>query len=63
MYHLCPLVRLVVAFEFLSRNESLREFCIIRGCIQMLPDWLPGARTANGKALCQYVQFYRYFVS
>jgi hypothetical protein len=35
----------------------------IRGCIQKFPDWLPGARTANGTALCHYVQFYRYFVS
>jgi hypothetical protein len=27
------------------------------------PDWSPAARTANGKALCHYVQLYRYFVS
>jgi len=24
----------------------------VRGCIQKFPDWPPGARTANGKALC-----------
>jgi hypothetical protein len=24
----------------------------IQGCIQKFPDWLPGARTANGMALC-----------
>jgi hypothetical protein len=24
----------------------------IRGCIQKFPDWPPGARTANGIALC-----------
>jgi hypothetical protein len=24
----------------------------LRGCIQTFPDWLPGARTANGTALC-----------
>jgi len=37
---------------------------IIRGCIQKFPDWPPGARTANGTALCHYVQLYRcYFVS
>jgi hypothetical protein len=35
----------------------------IRGCIQKFPDWTPGARTANGTALCHYVQLYRYFVS
>jgi hypothetical protein len=23
-----------------------------RGCIQKFPDWPPGARTANGTALC-----------
>jgi len=35
----------------------------IWGCIQKFPDCLPGARTANGTALCQYVQLYHYFVS
>jgi hypothetical protein len=25
---------------------------IIQGCIQKFLDWLPGARTANGTALC-----------
>jgi hypothetical protein len=25
---------------------------LIRGCIQKFPDWLPGARTTNGTALC-----------
>jgi hypothetical protein len=35
----------------------------IRGCIQKFPDWPPGARTANGAALCHYVQSYHYFVS
>jgi hypothetical protein len=24
----------------------------IRGCTQKFPDWPPGARTANGAALC-----------
>jgi hypothetical protein len=31
--------------------------------MQKFPDWPPGARTANGTALCPYVQLYRYFVS
>jgi hypothetical protein len=35
----------------------------IRECIQKFPDWPPGARTANGTALCHYIQLYRYFVS
>jgi ribosomal protein S16 len=35
----------------------------MRGCIHKFPDWPPGARTANGTALCHYVQLYRYFVS
>jgi len=26
----------------------------IQGCIQRFPDWPPGARTANGTALCHY---------
>jgi hypothetical protein len=32
-------------------------------CIQKFQDWPPGARCANGTALCYYVQLYRYFVS
>jgi hypothetical protein len=35
----------------------------IRGCIQKFPDWPPGARTANGTALCHQVQLYPYFVN
>jgi hypothetical protein len=35
----------------------------IRGCIQKFPDWPPGARIANCKALCHYMQFYCYIVS
>jgi hypothetical protein len=35
----------------------------VRECIQKFPDWPPGARTANGTALCLCVQLYRYFVS
>jgi len=43
-------------------NVAQKEF-IIRVCIQKFPDWPPGARTANGRALCHYVQLYRHFVS
>jgi hypothetical protein len=35
----------------------------MRGCIQKFPDWPPGARAANGTALCHQVQLYLYFVS
>jgi hypothetical protein len=28
------------------------ERAYVGGCIQKFPDWLPGARTANGTALC-----------
>jgi len=35
----------------------------LRGCIQKFPNWPPGARTANGTAVCHYVQMYSYFVS
>jgi hypothetical protein len=30
---------------------------------QKFPDWPLGARTANGTALCHYVQLYHYYVS
>jgi hypothetical protein len=39
------------------------KLTFLRGCIQKFPDWPPGARTANGTALCHYLQFYRYIVS
>jgi hypothetical protein len=57
---------------FIFRGRVVVNSCInkpacvslnIRGCIQKFPDWPPGARTANGTALCHYVQLYRYFVS
>jgi hypothetical protein len=34
----------------------------LRVCTQKFSDWSPGARTANGTALCHRVQLYRYFV-
>jgi len=36
---------------------------VIGGCIQKFPDWPPGARIANGTALCHQVQLWLYFVS
>jgi hypothetical protein len=44
-------------------GEDLFVYLWIRGCIQKFPDWPPGARTANGIALCYQVQLYHYFVS
>jgi len=35
----------------------------LRGYIQKFPDWPPGARTANGTAVCHQMRFYRYFMS
>jgi hypothetical protein len=34
-----------------------------RGCVHKFRDSPPGARTANGKPLCQQVQLYRYSIS
>jgi len=45
------------------RTRRLKTTLYVRGCIQKFPDWQPGARTANGTALCHKVQLYRYFVS
>jgi hypothetical protein len=44
-------------------KESRFAVMEIKGCIQKFPDWPPGARTANGTALCHSVQLYRYIVS
>jgi hypothetical protein len=54
--------------DYFSDSDSQEGLCFmelgyIRGCIQKFPDWPPGARIANGTALCYLVQLYRYFVS
>jgi hypothetical protein len=36
----------------IMRSFITCTFQQIRGCIQKFPDWPPGARTANGTALC-----------
>jgi hypothetical protein len=46
--------------QILSYKYNIAD---ILGCIQKLPDWPPEARTANGTALCRYMQLYCYFVS
>jgi hypothetical protein len=38
--------------DFILKDYSTKEMNIVRGCIQKFPDWPPGARTANGTALC-----------
>jgi hypothetical protein len=35
-----------------AQSVLFLSFSFIRGCIQKFPDWPPGARTANGTALC-----------
>jgi hypothetical protein len=42
-----------------TMHNMFRYLFLIRGCTQKFPEWRPGARTANGTALCHY----RYFVS
>jgi hypothetical protein len=38
--------------EIKKLHTSFHSNVGIRGCIQKFPDWPPGARTANGTALC-----------
>jgi hypothetical protein len=46
--------------EGLTTRNHEKEACYevlpmgmdVRGCVQNFPDWPPGARTANGTALC-----------
>jgi hypothetical protein len=46
--------------EELEKSRNI----LLRGCIQKFPDLPPGgARTANGTAVCHWVQIYRYFMS
>jgi len=57
------LINLIMA-SFTVRTEDKyyhkTKIGYIRGCIHKFPDWPPGAITANGTALCHYVQLYRY---
>jgi hypothetical protein len=46
--------------EYVTSIFSLSH---LGGCIQKFLDWLPGARTANGTALCHFMQLYHYFMS
>jgi len=55
--------------EVIAEDYALGSYLIVpfkftvQGCIQKFLDWLPGAGTVNGTALCHGVQLYRYFVS
>jgi hypothetical protein len=40
-------------------TNQVSNWLTVRGCIQKFPEWPPGARTANGTALCRYMQLYR----
>jgi hypothetical protein len=48
------LYKLILTLEVWSRldSNSGNQIHIVRGCNQNFPDWPPGARTANGTALC-----------
>jgi hypothetical protein len=63
--HIYPYFTLSLSKTSSTFSKTVRRAndCTIRGCIQKFPDWPPGARTANGTALCHYVQFYHYYVS
>jgi hypothetical protein len=58
-----PIQELVlrVTYSAIPKDFVGKEY--IQVCIEKFPDWPPGARTANGTALCHYLQLYRYFVS
>jgi hypothetical protein len=58
-----PSVRVTKGMGKLDIAYFLVIWPVTRGCTQKFPDWPPRARTANGTALCHYVQLYRYFVS
>jgi hypothetical protein len=50
---------MMIMFECHANNDCLfncvymdQIYAYVRGYIQKFPDWPPGARTANGTALC-----------
>jgi hypothetical protein len=54
-------VKNLAAIETATIVKLLRPYVPVGN--QKFPDWPPGARTANGTALCHWVQLYRYFVN
>jgi hypothetical protein len=48
---------------YVNASQPFPHGGTLRGCNWKFLDWLPGMRTANGIALCQWVQLYRYCVS
>jgi hypothetical protein len=52
-----------LAYESLCSMELVNAEEHTGTFVQKFPDWPPGARTANGTALCHKVQLYRYFVN
>jgi hypothetical protein len=47
------LVGNLLSFIQIDAKEIHKICLVIRECIQKFPDWPPGVRTANGRALCQ----------
>jgi hypothetical protein len=45
-------VRMTKQTAVVHSNKDKNAAKDIQGCIQKLPDWPPGARTASGTALC-----------
>jgi hypothetical protein len=39
-------------YQISEKFRNTKQNFTVRGCIQKFPDWLPGARAANGKAVC-----------
>jgi hypothetical protein len=56
-------LRILSTTVAITKGLCRKVLFTIGGCIQKFPDWPPGARTANGTALCHYMKFYRYFVN
>jgi len=38
--------------SIMAQKSTAVRYLQLRRCIQKFPDWPPGARTANGTALC-----------
>jgi hypothetical protein len=58
-----PYMSIYPARPLIGQTLVRPRCCGLRGCIQEFPDWLPGARTANGTAFYHHMQLYRYSVS
>jgi hypothetical protein len=50
--YLCSQLEMAMILSSVTKKHCPESGQYVQDCIQKFPDWPPGARTANGTALC-----------